>query len=329
MIMEIIFLIGNIMLLHVKGQYLTQVQTYIDTCNETITLRDTGGTGKLFYTHYEHQQTKRCRVVIEAEPGYHIAYGFSKQSAVRTIHSFHDHVYYICTSVTVFQGDMERKYECLNTSRNFTRQLESTQGNTLTLDILGDSSTSFTFEFVFFSFHYGKCNSNETSCWLMRNIRSTACVSQDSIINNPFIFCDGNDYGGYPDYKNPNGGLLAAIVLLCIILVPMLVFCGCFMYRRYCKQPEPEPEDIPTRARRIFAAIMEDAHDNAGYDTGPIDPDKFDPPPEYSSLEPLDGNHEGSTSQCDTRLSQISVENLPSYNDVMKNSNEYLVSFHM
>lgn len=300
-------------------------------CNRTIRLSDHSGMGRLVFNHYRHYNSQSCRTEIKAKPGYRIGYAFSKKSAYRMINRIDDNLYYFCTSVVFYQGDVEIKYNCLNHSSNSTKkELETTRLHTLTLWISGDNSTSFNFELIFFFFHYGRCYSNEMSCRLLSNEHGHACVGQNSVQDNDLILCDRYDRDDNSDYNYHNSGMIAGIVLACVIFVPLIFSCACFIYRKNCRRPEPDVEDIPTRARRIFAAIVADAHDNAGFDDGPIDPSKFDPPPEYDSLDQLDkGRSDQPVSLSDKRLSQISDESPPNYHHVMNNSNEYLVSCHI
>ncbi|XP_045167320.2 uncharacterized protein LOC123530601 [Mercenaria mercenaria] len=330
-----LFTTGTLICILFEGVDSARIPTYRDICNETISLGSNNGAGKLVYTHYRQLNRQRCNIVIETETGHHFGYVFMETSAFRQIVFHNDHIFYTCTSVAWNEDGVERKYGCVNS--NYTNKIQTTYSNTLTVEVQGDELTDFNFELIFFSLHYGACDSYEMPCRLLLESPLTytdVCIDSLLAYDKTFNFCKfdtasaGSDI--IADDRSYNGSLIAAIVLLCIIFIPLLILTFCLVYRKYCKDPEPEPEDIPTRARRLFASIIAEAHENEGYDRGQIDPSKFDPPPDYGSLEQLDGaGIGGSIDHNDKGLSQISVECPPSYGDVMKNSNEYLVSSHI
>lgn len=304
-----------------------------DKCNETIFLGGTTVAGKLVYNHSPTVSENTCDIFIKTEPGHRIGYSFKQTTSFREIFIHNNSIFYTCTSVSWSADGMER-FGC--DKRNYTDMVYTTSGDTLTIRVRGDNLSHFKFELVFFTFHFSDCSNNEIRCYsMMESVLGdyrSACVDRTLACDQAYKFCDTTSSSCtdivVDDFSlNLNGSLIAAIVLLCIILIPLISLSIYMGTRKLCKSQEPE-EDTPTRARRIFAAILEEAEGNAGYDTGSIDPSKFDPPPEYGSLEHIDGAA-GYTKQSDERLSQISIESPPCYNDVMSNSTEYLVTNHI
>lgn len=305
------------------------VFTDVDSCNKTIHVSNFSPVSILSYTHNPHLDTHRCSIVIETTPGYNIGYTFQGASAFRTLVIDKDTVYYICTALTGLKNGVETTRDCVK--RNYTNVLQTTRGNTLTFEVLGDSFTSFQFDVIFFTFHYGQCNNYETRCSTMMgsvmNNLETTCVDHNVLCGHTYLICGASTYTCSDIVSKDGFNIIGFLIFLIIVLCLFFTICLFTCHGKFCKTREPEP-DIPTRFRSMFDAFIAEARENEGYNTDPVDPSKFDPPPEYGSLEHIDGAVTGNTEAHD-RSSYISIECPPSYCETMNNSNEYFVCSHI
>lgn len=268
--------------------------------------------GRLVYDYYPSTSATKCNITIETVPGYHVGYTFQ-----HTKDGFSDK----CTSNIVYDNGYTAGYYCMNA---LPRKTQITRTNRLTLAVEGDEHMEFMVDILFVSFRNGSCKKLETKCngLLGDNDAAPVCIDYSLVCDRSYTFCVVSGTG-CSDIVSPSGGMspvvvtVSSIVLVCLIGV--IVFaCG------YLKRRSDAQSDVRTRAMDIFTTQLTsrgvDGSDNSAYsdeDGGPVDFSKFDPPPEYGSLEHLDNV---------TVTGNIENEVLPSYGDVMKNFDDYTIT---
>lgn len=300
--------------------------TYNGMCNKTINIDIISPGGRLVYTHRRMSDEHYCNIVIQSDPGSHIGFFFKNISAFSDITVNNDTIDFDCTS--------DYSHGCFHT--NFPMKLFTTVTNTLFLRITGDDLTSFSFDLIFFTYHYNQCRSFEGECIYMMDCLiegpQKPCLDYSLICDRQYDICSssrssmcGGDFTIGKPQIDINASLIAAIVLLAIIAAPFMIVVGCICARKCGCKKQSQSENVPRRVQDIFNALLDEARENGEYSNEAMDPSKFDPPPDYDSLENIGG-------ACSTKsdLTEVSViGRLPSYSDVMNNSSEYLVCSHM
>lgn len=275
--------------------------------------------GRLIYNYYPRTSASQCHITIETVPGYHIGYAFQN-----TIGGYSDK----CTSFIIhYDNGYTNAYYCGNNP--LPRKTQITRTNTLTLLIEGDENTDFMIDMLFVSFSNGSCEKLETRCngLLGDSGAVSVCIDYILVCDRSYTFCviSGTSCSDIASTSGANNTAVvvttASIGLVC--LIGLIVFaCG------YLKGRRASQADVRTRAMNIFTTQLTsrgvDGNDNSAYsdeEGGPVDFSKFDPPPEYGSLEHLDNvtvtgsNENGNTDEI-----------LPSYGDVMKNFDDYTIT---
>lgn len=256
--------------------------------------------------------------------GENIAYAFLETTAQNN---------FKCTSFIYYDNGYTADKYCGNNV--YPKYTQKTRDQTLTLSVVGDGNTEFMFDLLFLSFHNGSCFTDETKCnGLLGDLTAgSGCVDYSLVCHETYTFCEasGTQCGDIVSEKGSNSTVIAVIVVT-IVLV-LLVALGCYLcYRNdFCGflKRNPSEDDVRRRAMNVFTLQLAsrgvDGNDNNAYaddEGGPIDYSKFDPPPEYGSLEHLD--NVGAT-ETGGNVSGAKGA-LPSYGDVMNDFDNYSVT---
>lgn len=288
-----------------------------NVCNTTITIDSTSPLGSLHFAHND-RDNKTCNIVIETSKDHRIGFFFLETSAFQTIRIENDALFYSCKTWVQLPDGSHRLSSTRCVHSAFNNDIHSTNGNKLKIQVTRDDVTTFFFILLFYSFHEGSCGRHEQKC-NHKYIMNTTTHAQQGVCINSRLICH-DTYGicnstvkDCPDFVADENGTFVSATAVTVFLTSLLVlaigvFCIVNLKNRCCKLRNQETV----------------TSEECDYD---VDPSKFDPPPEYSTLEIND--------QCSTiKISgnnepSMPVVPLPSYDDVMKNCRDYSVASHM
>jgi hypothetical protein len=237
-------------------------------------------------------------------------------------------------------------FYCAN---KFSTETHLSRANKLTLQTeVSQNSTVFAFQVLFMSFHQSVCNGSETLCnGLLTDTNSfRGCVDNSLVCHGTYPFCAKFVCSDQSPSKggSTNTAVAVAVSIGCVIVLVSIVLI--IWYKKVWVFKSRQRNSEIERQRRLiniyttqFTNRGVDGNENVAYlddQERPIDLTKFDPPPDYGSLEQLD--HAGPTTvvnnvnepashlngNLDNRH-RNSDSSLPSYGDAMQHFDQYQV----
>lgn len=306
-------------------------------CGKTIPLNKRDPIARLAVnvseTNYE------CLVTVESELDYEIAYTFND------LESFN------LQSQCKFSVSLNDSYSFHNVCFSNANAVRDglTYSNNLDVLLRGDASTVPSFEIIFVSVRTPDTNTGrncEYNSYFMCSMLfgsyeiPSVCLDYSLICQGRYTFCSFGEDSCSDIKSNDPGVSNLTYVIIAATVVPLLVIGVLIMICRRTNGrcpggQNPTLQETRSRAMAIFSTQLatrgvDSANDNSAYldeEGNPIDFSKFDPPPEYGSLEHLDNidNIDGTAADS----SPDNVEAPPCYQHVMKNSDHFSVTTNL
>ncbi|KAL4238600.1 hypothetical protein ACF0H5_003307 [Mactra antiquata] len=318
---EFVWIIFFVFITILKQEVLSY-KTYEAECGETIKLDPLNPAAKLVVTDEDD-----CYVNVSTEPGYQIAYTLDNPGIYKPTSP--------CAFSVSFDDFVLNNTFCFDSPMISHDSITANEG--LRVDILGDADNVPSFNIMFVSVRTPSCQGSEVICSSIFGSSRIpeVCLQYTLLCHQTYPYCtDNNQACSDISTDNPANFSYTYIIagIAGLFVLGSAVLMAIFRYKKHTQAfhaGRSTLRDVRTHAMAIFSTQLtargvDSADGNVTHldvEGNPIDLNKFEPPPEYSSLEHID-----SVGVTNAGMFLDEEEPPPAYDHVMKNHNDFSIT---